>query len=116
MIHVVITTNSNILIPEIYGAMTRGFFIFIRPEHKENYALIEHEKVHVKQFWRSFCLHAFRYKFSKEYRLRCEVEAFKRQLEYLRNDNNQRKYFAKYLSENYDLDITFGEAFILLGE
>lgn len=114
--HFVIVTNSNLVIPKVYGAMTRGCFIFVRPEFKENYALIEHEKVHVKQFWKSFGLHPFRYNLSKDYRLKCEVEAYKRQLEYLNFDQASKVYFAKYLAENYGLDISFDEAYALLGE
>ena len=47
------------------------------------------------------------YKFSKSYRLKCELEAYSVQLRY---SPNSADAFAKFIAEKYDLDITQAEA------
>jgi hypothetical protein len=95
-----------------HAGTTRGPFIFIRPEYKDDKGLLEHELVHRKQWLRTLGLHAFFYLLSKKYRFKSEVEAYKEQLKHYKTD--KRRLFATLLVEKYDLDITFDEALIAL--
>lgn len=94
-----------------FGAITIFFIIFIRSEHKDDVALIEHEKIHVKQFFRTFGLHGLFYKFSKKYRLNSEIEAYRRQIEVLKErgefegDETIRK-MVLFIVENYKLNLS----------
>ncbi len=67
---------------------------------------------HVHQFWTGgMIIHALRIKYSREYRKRCEVEAYKLQLKY-RTDCLD--WFAERLATAYDLGIRKDEALTLL--
>jgi hypothetical protein len=101
----------DFLIPKKYDAITIGPQIVMRKASKGDIGLLEHEKVHVKQFWKFLLLHPILYYFSKKYRCNAEVEAFKKQLEY---SPNSKDLYAYYLSTNYGLDITVEEAKLLL--
>lgn len=70
-------------------------------------AVLEHELVHAKQFWRSLGLYALLYKLSKRHRLRYEVEAYHRQylLAPLYID-----FYSAWLAQCYGLDVTKGVA------
>lgn len=80
------------------------FFVLIRPEHKSDQGLYEHEKVHVLQFWRTLGLHGIVYKLSVNYRYRAELEAYRRQLRFSSAPSAAVKVFAGYIVENYKLD------------
>ena len=112
MLHKVIYTNR--FIPAIYAGRTIGPIIFIRPEYKSDTGLLEHEKVHVRQFWRTLGLFGIPYLLSKKYRLKYELEAYKEQLKYYTTDKKQ--LFAQHLATKYDLNITQEEALKLLRE
>jgi len=98
-------------IPKQFAAYTRGPFIFIRPNYKSDVGLLEHEKVHVKQFWGTLGLHGLIYKMSKSYRLKCELEAYSVQLTY---SPYSADIFAEFIAEKYDLDISQEEVKRLL--
>ena len=101
-----------------FSAFVFAFIIFVRPAHKDNQALIEHEKVHVRQFWRTFCTHPIWYNFNKAYRLRSEVEGYAVQIkvrETLGKSPDFERY-AKYISKHYNLDVSAEEAEALLRE
>ncbi len=105
-------------IPKRFTAVVFAFIIFVRPAHKNNQALIEHEKVHVRQFWRTFCTHPIWYQFNKSYRLRSEVEGYAVQIkvrEVLGQPLDFERY-AKYISLHYNLDVSVKEAELLLRE
>lgn len=76
--------------------------------------LLEHEKVHVHQFWRTLGLNGLFYLFSKKKRLEYEVEAYKKQLMFEKNPESAKKLFAFWIASNYNLDITKEEAAKLL--
>ena len=99
---------ANFGIPKQHQACTRGPIIFIRPEYRGDRGLLEHEKVHRRQFFRTFGLHSLLYLFVEDYRLRAEVEAFREQALHYPDDRMPR--FAQLLASNYDLDIYFDEA------
>ena len=102
--HLVIVTN---LMPKRFDAYTFGFFILVRPQFKDNAALIAHEATHVKQFWRTFGLAGLFYWLSNKKRYEHELEAYRAQLALSPHSEGR---FATYLATNYGLDITVAEA------
>lgn len=99
---------TNLFVLKNSAGTTRGPFIFIRPEYKDDIGLLEHEKIHVKQWWKNPLFHGIMYLFSEKYRLNCEVEAYKEQLKHC--PANRRTLFAKYLVKDYNLKITLDKA------
>jgi len=89
-----------------------GPFIFIRPKYINDIGLLEHEKIHVKQWLRTFGAHSPMYLFSKSYRLKSEVEAYKVQAACYKE--NKLDLFAGYIANDYNLDVTKEEARKLL--
>ncbi len=87
--------------------------ILIRPKYKDDLGLLEHEKVHVKQAWRNVFppIHAIRYSLDKSYRLDCEIEAYRKQLEH---SPGNELLFASFISTDYALDISVEESLRLL--
>ncbi len=112
MLYKVIYINK--LIPAKFAAKTIGPIILIRPSHKDDTGLLEHEKVHVRQFWSTLGLFGIPYLLSKKYRLKYELAAYKEQLKYYATD--KRSLFAHYLATKYNLNITQEEALKLLSE
>jgi hypothetical protein len=112
--HIIIPLST--FIPKRFAAVVWGFIIFVRPAHKNNLPLIEHEKVHVRQFWRTFCTHGIWYHFSKEYRLRSEVEGYAVQIKAreLLGKSPRFEDYAGFISTHYNLDVTAEEALELL--
>lgn len=102
------------LMPKRFTGYTFAFIILLRPSVRGNIPLLEHEKVHVNQFWRTLGLNGIFYLFSKENRLQYELEAYKKQLEFETNKTLAKKVFANYLSTNYNLNITYEDALKLL--
>lgn len=96
---------TNNFVVDGFAATTRGPFIFIRPEYKDDKGLLEHEQTHVRQFLSDYIwLFVYRYKFSRYYRKEYEAEAYANQAKCYTDDRVPR--FAKFLSEKYDLGIT----------
>jgi hypothetical protein len=108
MKHFVFYTNR--FIPRRFAAHTRGPVIFIRPEYRDDHGLLEHEIVHVRQWYRNPLFGLF-YKFSARFRLNAEVEAYRKQL---KSSPNNRDLFAHYIASKYNLDITQEQAAKLL--
>lgn len=108
-----ITIYTTLFVGTNNAGCARGPVILIRPEYRGDTGLLEHEKTHVWQFWRTFGLHSFLYLFSKSYRLKAEVEAYRVQLTYA---SAQALRFAGFLSANYGLDISQEDALKLLIE
>ena len=94
-----------------HAGITYGPIILIDPQYRDDKGLLAHERTHVAQFWRTFGLHLFLTLFSKSYKLKCEVEAYKVQLLYSPYSHYK---FAEFISKNYDLDITEAQALELL--
>ena len=108
---------TNRFVPEGSAGCARGPVILIRPEYRYDKGLLAHEQVHTYQWWRTLGLHSFLYLFSKRYRLKAEVEAYREQLKY-RPDCLEK--YATWLSlpepEGYGCQdiVTKGEAIALL--
>ena len=98
-------------VPKGSRGCARGFVILIRPQYKDSdRGLLEHEKVHVRQFWTGgMIVHSLRYLLSKQYRFECEVEAYKEQAEWYPDD--RRLKFAGFIARNYGLKVTVDAAF-----
>jgi hypothetical protein len=119
-------------LPEGVGGTAQGPIIRIRPKYKDDKGLHQHELEHVKQWWiativsavllaaglyhfqeplwgavGSIGVHGALYKLISAYRLWCEVQAHKVQLQY---SPHALKHFAKRIAEKYDLNITAEEA------
>ena len=97
---------TNRIIPARFAGITIGPFVFIRPEYKADVGLLNHELVHVKQFWKN-PLMGLLYQFSKTHRLHYEAEAYNTQLNHAPNNLDR---FAGFLVTNYNLQITLDQA------
>ena len=87
-----------------FAATTRGPVIFVRPEYRNDRGLLEHERVHVRQWLRTLGMHSLLYALSKDYRLGAEVEAYREQARHYPDD--RRPMFARAIAEKYGLDIS----------
>ena len=105
---------TNRFIPEPHQAATRGPFIFIKPEYKDDKGLLEHEKVHRRQWLRTLGLHSLLYLFVPEYRLAAELEAFAEQATHYPDDRTLK--FAHLIASNCGLKITVASAHAALLE
>lgn len=92
-------------VPEPHAGCSMGPFICIRPKYKDDIGLLEHEKVHRKQFFSSFGLFPLFYSFSEKYRFNAEVEAYREQLKHYDESryNNLVTKFANFIVERYNL-------------
>lgn len=97
---------TNLFIGDFAGR-SYGFFILMRKDEKENNALLQHELTHCKQFYRTLGLHLILYSVWDKYRLNCEIEAYKKTIEYAGyTDQSQSEWIVKSLHKDYDLNIT----------
>lgn len=84
-----------------------GPIVLIRPKYRDDVGLLEHEQVHVRQFWRTFGLHGLLYWLLPKYRLAAEAEAYAKQ--YARRPDKLALY-ASFIVKRYGLKVTQGEA------
>ena len=99
------------LMPTRFSGYTIGPFILIRPRCKDDAGLLAHEKVHVSQFWRSLGILPLLSLFIPSLRLKCEVEAYRKQLE---SNPTSAELYATFISTKYGLSISVTDAFKLL--
>ena len=89
------------------AAIAKGPLVFIRPEYKDDEALLNHELFHVLQWWITLGTHPLLYTFVSKYRYWSEIYAYRRQL---------RKYpenidlYAGYIADHYNLNVTKEQA------
>lgn len=86
-----------------YGGVANGPLIRIRSKYVIDHGLLEHELTHVKQWYRTGGLHGLLYRFSSDYRLRSEVEAYRAQLQHPRSTTSIA-YAVKAIQTKYSLD------------
>ena len=110
MVHFVFYTDR--VIPKRFGGFTVGPFIFIRPKYREDVGLLEHEKIHVWQFWKTWGFFVPLYAFSKMWRLWWEVEGYKEQLKHYGDDRSM--VFAGFIALRYRIPVSKEEAWRLL--
>lgn len=83
------------------NGQANGPVVRIRRGKEGDEGLKQHEICHVHQWWRTLSLHSLLYLVSKRYRLRAEVEAYRKQLEYPNPRYTQdqlRELYADWLS------------------
>ena len=97
-------------IPERYDAINLFFVILIRPQFRTDKGLLEHERVHTRQVWKYLIFQPILYHFSRKWRLRFELEAFKVQVKY----GMPIERAALALANNYDLNISPTNATLML--
>lgn len=99
-------------IPSRFGGVIYGPIILIRPKYRTDIGLFEHEKTHVRQWYRGWGIgYWLAYHFSKKRRLQYEVEGYRVQLKY---NPDRVQTFALYLSTKYNLGISVEDAMELL--
>ena len=99
----IVSTN---LTPKVFSAVSLWPFIFVRPEHRNDTALIEHELVHYKEQAWITPIWVLLYLVSRKFRLAAEVRAYTRQIEL---GGVTRKQAAHALL-SYRLGITYVKA------
>lgn len=89
--------------------------IVIHPNHRDDKPLLAHERTHQQQMRKVGTL-AFwwRYLTDRQFRLWCEVEAYKEQAKYYETD--ELPMFAGFVSKKYSLNISEEGALKLLKE
>ncbi|MNF53963.1 hypothetical protein D3C84_353720 [compost metagenome] len=125
-------------LPAGWGGETRGPFIKILSKYKNDIGLLEHEKIHVRQWyamlalellvcilvalfvWPTFwivcggapMLHPLLYKLIRPYRQWCEVQAYREQIRV--GGYSSSDFAVAALVEKYNLDLETNEAAALL--
>lgn len=133
---IVIYTNK--LVPEGFSGVARGCVVCIRPEYREDTGLLAHERTHVSQWYRltflvlmlalitgllgfgywpliaalSISAHALLYRFVSQYRLWCELQAYRVQARHYLDD--RRPLFAELIATRYELAVSEEMALDLL--
>ena len=87
-------------------AVNLFFVILIRPQFKDDRALIAHHRIHVRQVWKWLILQPILYHVSRGYRMKFEVEAYKESIRW----GMPLSVAAMRLWKNYDLDISYDVA------
>lgn len=126
-------------IPEGVGGYAKLFYTRLRKKYKDkDVGIHKHEYLHVTQFyvlllvWVALCsvgaalagaqyyqlalgmmpwglsIHPLLYTKVKKYKLACEVACYKEQAKWYEND--RRPLFARFIAEDYGLDISVDEA------
>ena len=99
----IISTN---LMPKGFSAISLWPFIFVRPKHRNDTALIEHELVHYKEQAWIMPIWVLLYLVSRKFRLAAEVRAYTRQIELGGVTREQ----AAHALPSYRLGISYGKA------
>ena len=102
---------TNRLVPARFDALTIGPLILMRLCCRNDIGLLEHELVHVRQWSRSLGLFWPLYLCSRKHRLKYELEAYRRHLEFA---PGSAAHFAQLLGTQYRLDLPVEEAYRLL--
>lgn len=97
---------STHLIPKGFSACSLWPFILVRPEHRNDVGLIEHELVHYREQAWIMPMWVLLYLVSRKFRLAAEVRAYTRQIEMGGVTREQ----AAHALLSYRLGITFGTA------
>jgi hypothetical protein len=102
-------------LPPNVGGCANGFVIRILKKYKDvDEGIYQHELTHVKQWFRTLGLHSFLYLFNQQYKLEAEVEAYKVQAAYYKDD--RKPLFATFIAKYYDLDVSHEYALRMLNE
>ena len=94
------------LVPKGFSACSLWPFIFVRPAHRSDIALIEHELVHYREQAWIMPAWVLLYLVSRKFRLAAEVRAYARQIELGGVTREQ----AAHALQSYRLGITLEKA------
>lgn len=86
-----------------FAGRSYGFFISIVEKYKDDRGLLEHELQHCRQFYRTFTLHGFLYRFISKYRYAMEIECYRIQLTFAKDYESALNHFANFLATRYKL-------------
>lgn len=101
---------STHLVPKGFSACSLWPFILVRPEHRNDIGVIEHELVHYREQAWIMPLWVLLYLASRKFRLAAEVRAYIRQIEMGGVTREQ----AAHALLSYRLGLTFGKAMQVL--
>ncbi len=105
------------LVKDGMAGRSYNFFVAIRKDQKGNEALLQHELVHIKQFYRTLGLHSIMYHSSRDYRLKCEIEAYKATIKAKGyTSKSQSLWIVESLYNDYDLNVSKDRIIELLYE
>ena len=104
--------ETDRFVPRHFDGFSLGPIVLLRPGMPAG--LIAHELAHVRQFWRRPFIHGPRYLLSKSYRLACEVEAYRAQLQAAGSTPSRIAALAGHLATHYRLDLDHETAIRLL--
>lgn len=79
------------------NGQANGPVVRIRPAYRDDEGLLQHELIHVRQWWRTLGLHSLLYLCSKKYRLKAEVEAYREQIKWMRLRSDRPSSYYKDL-------------------
>jgi hypothetical protein len=99
-------------VPRRFDGLSLGPIVLLRPG--TSIGLIAHELTHVRQFWRRPFTHGPRYLLSRSYRLACEVEAYRAQLQAAGSTPARVSRLAEHLATQYRLGLDHETAIRLL--
>jgi hypothetical protein len=100
-------------LPPNVGGCANGPVIRILKKYKDvDEGIYQHELTHVKQWFFTLGLHSLFYLLFDSYKLWAEIEAYKAQAKHYPDD--RRPLFARFISRDYDLDISESAALELL--
>jgi len=99
-------------LPKTFGGMAYGPVILILQHLRDDEGLRQHELTHVKQWFCTLGLLPILYYFIPRFKLWCEVQAYRKQLQYYADDRSWQ--FAGFIATKYGLKITQAEAHKLL--
>jgi hypothetical protein len=99
-------------LPPDVGGCANGPVIRVLKKYRDDKGILEHELVHVKQWFFTLSLHSLLYLIFPEYRLWSEVEAYKEQLKHYSNDRSI--LFAGFIATRYGINVTQEDALKLL--
>ena len=101
-------------LPSGFGGMAHGPVIRILERLRDDQGIRQHELVHVRQWFFTLGLLPILYWLFPKFKLWCEVQAYRKQLQYYADDRSWQ--FAGFIATKYGLKITQYDAQILLNK
>ena len=98
---------SERLLKEWQGGVSYGFFCVLRPKYRDrnDEGIVLHELRHCRQFYSRFPLHGVLYRFSAEYRLKAEMEAYAVQLAAYGGGQRDFNWMVDAMHSKYGIDM-----------
>lgn len=100
-------------LPKNIAGMSLGPIILIKPKYRKDLGLLEHEKTHAKHAYIGLIvIHSLLYLLSKRFRYWAALQCYRVQLTYAEPSKMDylSKKFARFIVNDYRLDVTFTQA------